>query len=97
LHPAYSFVYVANGYFNDTITKDSPIACCPAWNKYWYKINLRRAAVFRKPKGDSARRRSVRFMLVAAETDCCLVDASSRDDSRLKTRWMKPPPDLKYL
>jgi len=84
-------------HFNDTITKDSPIACCLAGNKYCYNIRLCRVAVFRKSTGDSARSRSVQLLSVAAETDGFVVDASSLFDSRLKTRWMKPPPEMESL
>jgi hypothetical protein len=88
---------VANVYFNDTITKDNPIACCLAWNKYCYKTHLCRVAVFRKSAGDSARTRSVHLLLVAADADCFVVDTSSRVDSRLKTKWIKLPLVLESL
>lgn len=88
---------MANVYFNDTITKDSPIACCPAGNKYCYKIHLCHVAVFRKSTGDSVHNRSVQFLLVAAEADRCMVDALSLVDPRLKTSWMKLPPEMESL
>jgi hypothetical protein len=88
---------VANVHFNDTITKDNPIACRSVWNKYCYKINLCRVVVFRKSKSDAARSRSVQLLFAAGEADRCLVDAPSRVDSRLKTGWMKVRPDLEFI
>lgn len=88
---------MANVYFNDTITKDNPIACCSAWNKYCYKMHLCRVVVFRKSAGDSARSRSVHLLFVAAEADSFVVGTSSRVDSRLKTKWNELPPELESL
>ena len=60
-------------------------------------IHLCRVAVFRKSTGDSARSRSVQLLLVAAEADHFVVVAPSRVDSRLKTRWTKPTPEMESL